>query len=58
MALLLSHFHNLAFAEYNSLAVPVVLLIIFLSATVDVRVGFVGVPDNNGGLLAGFIKFF
>jgi hypothetical protein len=39
---------NLAFAEDNSLAMPVILLAIFFAAAIDVRVGLVCVTDNNG----------
>ncbi|MCC7698746.1 hypothetical protein [Janthinobacterium sp. EB271-G4-7A] len=48
MALLLGDLDNLAFAEDNSLAMPVILLTIFFAAAIDVRVGLVGVTDNNG----------
>ncbi|MCC7714476.1 hypothetical protein [Janthinobacterium lividum] len=48
MALLLGDLDNLAFAEDNSLAMPVILLAIFFAAAIDVRVGLVGVTDNNG----------
>ncbi|PHV20470.1 hypothetical protein CSQ92_20230 [Janthinobacterium sp. BJB446] len=56
MALLLGDLDNLAFAEDNSLAMPVILLAIFFAAAIDVRVGLVGVTDNNGrGLESRFL---
>lgn len=51
MAFLLGYLDDLAFAEDNSSAMPVVLLTIFLAAALDVRVGLVRVTDNNGGRL-------
>lgn len=56
MALLLGDLDNLAFAEDNSLAMPVILLTIFFAAAIDVRIGLVGVTDNNGRRLARFGK--
>lgn len=51
MALLRGYFDDLTFADYGSLAMSVVLLTIFLAAAHYVRVGLVGVTDNNGGRL-------
>lgn len=44
MAFLLRHFDDLALAEYDSLAMPVVLLIVFLTAAVNIWIGLIGVP--------------